>query len=246
MRFTLLPDSMPTRLLKFFFTAGCLSLLVACGTPTMKPEQASSIRRVGIVSLLPSDLRYEKIGVTVFNNERTTRPVGDVFNVAARSTAERLLNQAGRQTMQLMVDVPTFSRRLLSGVIFFDSPAERISDELVKMAAANKLDAIVLITESFDAENGIHGVRMYLRAGMGDIRFAVASGDLGTLVVDANAKKLATQGRGTSFAVERPQGQPWGYVLEDNLDRPTEERVTAQMVKIIESVVDQQLRAMGF
>jgi hypothetical protein len=212
----------------------------------MKPEQASAIKRVGIVSLLPSDLRYEKIGITVFNNERTTRPVGNTFNVAARNTAERILDQAGRQTVQITVDVPAFSRRIRSAAIIFDSPAEQIKDELVQLAAANKLDAIVLIAESFDAENGIQGVRMYLRAGMGDIRSAVASGDLMTLVVDPNAKKLAGQGKGISFSVDRAQGQPWGYVLEANLDRPTEEHVNAQMVRIIESVVSQHLRTMGF
>ncbi len=212
----------------------------------MKTEQASSIQRVGIVSLLPSDLRYEKIGITVFNNERTTRPVGDALNAAARMTAERVLHELGRQPVQLVVDVPAFSSRLRSGVMVFNSPAERIGDELIRLAKANRLDAVVVIAESFDAENGIQGVRIYLRAGMGDIRFAVASGDIMTLIVDTKAKMLAAQGKGTSFAVERSQSQPWKYVLQDNLDGQTEERVKAQMVRVVESVVGQHLRAMGF
>ncbi len=240
------PDRFKARLLRMVFSVIGLTLLAGCGTPTMKPAQAAAIQRVGIVSLLPSELRYEKVGVTVFNNEKTTRPVGDALNSVARAAAERSLNAASRQAVQLTVDVPTLAKRLRSAVITFDSPAEQIKDELSELARANKLDAIVLIAESFDAENGIQGIRMYLRAGLGDIRLAAADGDLMTLVVDANVKKLAGQYRGTSLAIERPQGQPWSYALQENLDAPTEEHVNAQILRIVDFVVSQHIRTMGF
>lgn len=240
------PGRFKARLLTLVSSAISLTLLAACGTPTMKPTQASAIQRVGIVSLLPNELRYEKVGITVFNNEKIARPVGDALNSVARSAAERSLNATSRQVVQLAVDVPTLAKRIRSAVITFDSPAEQIKAELSQLARENQLDAIVLVAESFDAENGIQGVRMYLRAGLGDIRLAVADGNLMTLVVDANVKLLAGQFRGASMAIDRPQGQPWSYALQENLDAPTESHVNAQILRTIDSVVSQHIRTMGF
>jgi hypothetical protein len=114
------------------------------------------------------------------------------------------------------------------------------------MVKQQNLDAIVLIFESFDAENGINGVRLFLRAGLGDIRTAVAMPDVATLVVDTSIKKLAAQGRGIPFLMDRPGGQPWSYRLEENLDAATHTRVSSRMQSAIDAVVTQHLNTMGF
>ncbi|MDB5932196.1 MAG: hypothetical protein JWR60_3903 [Polaromonas sp.] len=228
------------------FLAALLSMLAACGTPMMKPDQALAIKKIGIVSLLPSELSYQKIGITVFNNERATRPVDSAFNSAARASAENALKITGRNVMQLEVDVPTLAKRVRSGAIIFDSSAERIHDELGVLIKKHKLDAIVLILESFDAENGINGIRMFLRAGLKEINTANAMPDVTTLVVDANIKMLAGQSNRVYFPVARPGGQPWAYRLEENLDVVTHQHVTNLMQKATASAVTQHLQTMGF
>lgn len=235
-----------TQWMKLVFLAGLLSFLAACSTPNMPPERAVSIQRVGIVSLLPSDLRYDKIGVTVFNNEHIKRPVGEMLNAAARGTAQRILESSGRQVVQIAVDVPTLAKKIRSAGIIFDSPVEQISDEVIAMAKTNKLDAVVVMIEYFDSDNGIHGIRMYLRAGFGEIGKAVASGEIATILVDPKGKRLSGRGGGVTVALERPNGQPWKYALQENLDRETEDRVQAQIVTNIEFAVAQHLRYMGF
>lgn len=235
-----------TQWTKLVFLAALLSLLAACSTPNMPPERAASIQRVGIVSLLPSELRYDKIGVTIFNNEHIERPVGEMLNAAARSTAQRILESSGRQVVQIAVDVPTLAKKMRSAGIIFDSPVEQISDEVIAMAKTHKLDAVMVIAEAYDSDNGIRGVRMFLRAGISEIWFSVASGEVMTTLVDPKAKRLSGQGRGVTVALERPNGQPWKYALKDNLDRETEERVQAQIVTNIEFAVAQHLRYMGF
>lgn len=212
----------------------------------MQPERAASIQRVGIVSLLPSELRYDKIGVTIFNNEHIERPVGELFNAAARGTAQRIFESSGRQVVQLAVDVPALAKKIRSAGIIFDSPVEQISDEVIALAKTHKLDAVVVIAEAYDSDNGIRGVRMFLRAGISEIWFSVASGEVMTTLVDPKAKRLSGRGRGVTVALERPNGQPWKYALQENLDRETEERVQAQIVTNIEYGVAQHLRYMGF
>lgn len=223
-----------------------LMLLTGCGAPVMKPEQASTIKTVGIVSLLPSELSYQKIGITVFNNEYAKRPVGDAFNSAARFGAERALKLSGRNVVQLEVDVPTLAKRIRSGKLHFDSPAEYIHDELRALVEKYKLDAIVLIIESFDAENGINGIRMFFRAGFGNIETAIGMPHVATLAVDTKIKKLAYGGRGISFTAKRPDGLPWVYKLEENLDATTHDYISRLIQNGIEDTVTRDIRTMGF
>jgi hypothetical protein len=212
----------------------------------MKPEQASKIKTVGIVSLLPAELSYQKIGITVFNNEYAKRPVGDAFNSAARFGAERALKLSGRDVVQLEVDVPVLAKRIRSGMLHFDSPAEYIQDDLQRLVERHKLDAIVLIIESFDAENGINGIRMFFRAGFGNIETAIGMPDVSTLAVDTRIKRLASGGRAFSFTAKRPDGRPWVYKLEDNLDTATHDYISRLMQSGIEDTVARNVRAMGF
>lgn len=225
--------------------AVAIFMLVACGTPVMKPEQALAIKTVGVVSLLPADLAYQKIGITVFNNERATRPIGDTFNMAARAGAERALKRTGRTVIQLEVDVASLARRVRSAAIIFDSSAEKIQDELTLLVKQHKLDAVVLVYEGFDAENGINGIRMLLRAGLGDVRTVVGRPDVVTLIVDNKLTKLAIQSNSAYFSGIRPGGQPWSYRLDENLDAATHELASSAMQKAIESGVAYDLELMG-
>ena len=64
-------------------------LLSACAAPKLSPEQAGTIKRVGVISLMPQEVKYRKIGITVFNNEFKSMPGDEVFNDTARATVER-------------------------------------------------------------------------------------------------------------------------------------------------------------
>jgi hypothetical protein len=222
-------------------------LLAACGTTTMQPEQAAAVKRVGVVSLLPSELLYEKIGITVFNNERATRPVGDVFNQAARQGAEQALRQVGREVVQLdNIDVPVLARRIRGAAIIFDSEAERIEDTLLALVQEHRLDAIVLVTENIDGERGLNGIRMLFRSGFGSIRFAVAQAGITTTLVDARIKKLAASYIGHGAGVFRPDGKPWTYRLDDDLDDATHAFVLERLRVFVAQGVASDLSGMGF
>ena len=142
-------------------------MLTACAAPKLTQQQAASIKSVGIVSLLPQELKYRKIGITVFNNEFKSLPVaGDAFNVHARLSAEQYLRQSGKyQVKQIQVsDVNAMAARLNARTLVMSHNVERIDKELADLAKANNVDAVVVIAENFDAERGIFGVTMAMRA----------------------------------------------------------------------------------
>lgn len=243
-----LPFQCSIRSIKALLLLSVLALLAACSAPVLKPEQAASLKRIGVVSLLPSELPYEKIGVTVFNNEFASRPVGDSLNVAAREAAERRLVAQGKTVVQLPVDVPALAQRVRSGAIIFDSPAERIGKELSAMAAQHKLDAVLLVAQSFDADTGprgVRGVRVYLNAGLREIRSADVRAHIMSILVDPQAKALGAQGRGGVGPATRAKGAPWAYVLEENLDEATHRQNLDMMLRLVEGSVSAQMIGMG-
>ena len=212
-----------------------LMLLTACASPTMKPDQAKSVMTVGVVPLLPEDLSYQKIGITVF------------FNIAARQGAEKALKQSGRTVVQLEVDTHLLAKRVKSSVINFDSPAENIKNELLPLVDKYKLDAVVLILESIDLEHGINGIRMFLRAGIGSIDSAVVMPDVETLVVNKDIKMIGYRGgRSLHFAVKRADDAPWNYRLEENLSSATHLKISDMVQSAINESVADDITTIGF
>lgn len=232
-----------------FFVFGCLvSLLGACSTPApMKPERAASLKRVGVVTLLPDALTYEKIGITVFNNESSSVPVGDVFNLAAWSGAEKAIKRPGREVIRLQVDIPKLAKKLRSGIIHFDSAAEFIEDDLLALVKQHRLDAVIVIAQAFDADNGVRGIRMFFHAGWGAIDAAVLMPAVGIVSVDERIKRLAYGCCDSpNISVTRPNGQPWQYKLEANLDPDTHAYLTRAVQEAIETHTERNIRSMGF
>lgn len=234
--------------LQHLYLALIVLLATGCSTPgPMTPERSASIKRIGVVSLLPSELSYEKIGITVFNNEYAKREVSDDFNSAARRSAEKALKKPGREVVQVTVDVPRLAKKLRSGVMFFDSSAEFIKDDLLEAVRAHRLDAVVVIAQAFDSENGIRGLRMYFRGGFNDVTAAVLMPDIGIVSVDEKIKRLAYGCcQSQHLAVQRPDGKPWHYKLEENIDPLTHAYLSEMIQRDIENTVAINIQAMGF
>lgn len=217
-------------------------VLSACAAPKLTAEQAGSIKKIGIVSLLPQEVKYRKIGITVFNNEFKSLPAGNVFNVAARTSAEQFLRQSGKyEVKQIEVDVAPMASRLNGRSMVMSQNIERIDVEVVELAKANGVDAVIVVGENFDAERGVFGLAMGLRAGLGDIRSAGAMA--GLQVAGITARKEIFLGWypsvGIGRGVSRPESKPWAYKLEDNLDEATH----AEVVRVLRAAIENEVSA---
>lgn len=236
--------------MRFFHTV-LLSFIVlafaGCGAPAKKTAAPQpKVNRVGVVSLLPSELSYQKFGVTRFNNEVASRPVGDVFNIAARAGAQSALRVSGRAVIQLSVDVPKMTRNVQNYPGNLEVKVEQIEEDLQALVEEHKLDAIVLVLETIEKDKPIKGIRVVVRAGMGYITKAEAMPHIAMLALDKKGKRLSMVDVTSSYPASRSSDTPWVYTLAENLDSATHEQLTKFLQTTIESEVEQGVMSLSF
>lgn len=242
--------SIPNRPRMRIFRTVLLSLiafvLAGCGAPVKKAPPPPPVKRVGIISLLPSDLSYQKFGITKFNNETAKRPVGDVFNVAARAGALSAIRLSSRAVIQLDVDVPKLARSVQDYPGNLDVKVEQIEEDLLALVEQHKLDAVVLILESFEKGKPVNGIRVVVRAGMGYVDKAEAQPHISMVALDRKGKRLSIVEERSSFLVNRPGDAPWVYALNENLLTATHDHLTKLVQNAIESAVEQGVMSLSF
>ncbi|MES2910474.1 MAG: hypothetical protein V4718_03745 [Pseudomonadota bacterium] len=221
--------------------AGCATVKV------LEPAQAAAIKNVGVISLLPGSVLYQKIGITVFNNERVEKPAGTALDDAARAGAESAFKGVNRNVKQLAVDAAQVKELFRPGAIVFSWPPDKARAFLVDSAKQNGLDAIAVVHEVFDSDNGYAGVRYFLRGGFNSIERHGIRADTEVTLYNAKGDVVISRsaGLGALYAVERPGGKPWAYKIDESLDPATHEQVLSFMKKIIESKTAGHVQAMG-
>lgn len=219
--------------------------LAGCKSPP-KAAPRDPIKVIGLVSLLPDELSYQKFGITVFNNEKTTRPVGEIFNTAARAGAASALSYGERTVIQESVDAPQLIKNMKSFPGNLDRKLEQINEDLQALIAKDKLDAIVVVVETFDPPNGVNGVRVVVRAGMGYITKVEVMPHVAVIAMDKNLSRLGMLEITASYVVNRPNDVPWSYVLAENLDAATQETVNKLMQNALQSGVEQAVGSVNF
>ena len=219
--------------------------LAGCKSPP-KAAPRDPIKVIGVVSLLPDELSYQKFGITVFNNEITTRPVGEIFNTAARAGAASALSYGERTVIQESVDAPQLIKSMMSFPGNLDRKLEQINDDLQTLITKDKLDAIIVVTQTFDPPKGINGVRVVVRAGMGYITKVEVMPHIAVIVMDKNLNRLGMSETTASYAVERANDEPWKYTLAENLDGSTLEKINKLMQNALQSGVEQAVGSVNF
>lgn len=234
------------RISRTVFLSLMVLVLAGCSAPAKKAAPAPKANRVGVISLLPSELSYQKFGVTKFNNEVTSRPVGDVFNVAARAGAQSALRMSGRSVIQLDVDVPTMTRHVQSYPGSLEVKVEQIEEEVQALVKEHKLDAVVLMVETIEKDKPIKGIRVVVRAGIGYIDKAEIMPHFAMVALDKNGKRLSMVSVTSAYPANRAADAPWVYTLADNLDAPTHDQFTKFLQTAIESEAEQGVMSLSF
>lgn len=234
------------RFYRTVFMSFLVLALAGCSAPAKKVAASPKVNRVGIVSLLPSALSYQKFGVTKFNNEVASRPVGDVFNVAARAGAQSALRVSGRAVIQVDVDVPKMTRSVQNYPGSLEVKVEQLEEELQAVVEEHKLDAIVLVLETIEKDKPIKGIRVVVRAGMGYITKTEAMPHIAMLALDKKGKRLSMVDVTSAYPAPRASDAPWVYTLAENLDAATHEQLTKFLQTTIESEVEQGVMSLSF
>lgn len=221
--------------------------LSGCAAPApIVPERMSNLKRVGVLTLLPSELNFRKIGTTVFDNESVLSPVGSSFNDTAFQTVSIGLKSPGRLIVKLNDNQNLLEKRVRSNVITFDSPAENISTELSKMVAEHSLDTVVIVAQNFDSDRGIRGIEFTMRTAFGANQPPMARAGLTTIVVDSKIKAVAQRYEPAILIVQKPNKTPWTYSLNDDLDVLTKKHIVEIVNEAVAMALKAHLASMGF
>ncbi len=134
---------------KMFILLFAICLSGCIGTVPIKPEQRANLHKVAVVSLLGGDLRFTKVGFTVFNNDEFIKgsTTWNLDNEVQKNIVEVL-----RQTSPDLQVVPVPFDRSELFKIYKSSQSwgeyqslDRIEPELKRKMAESPVDAVILI-----------------------------------------------------------------------------------------------------
>jgi hypothetical protein len=237
---------MMVQILRLLTSLTLLILVTGCATPTvLTPDAQKGLSRVGVLTLLPNEMVYKKIGTTVFNNEVEKESVGVLFNQAAFNEVASRVSTGDRVVIKLDADTNALARQIRSGAIVWNSPAERIEGEIRRLVSAHSLDAVILVIENYDSDNGIAGIDFFMRTAFGLNDQPVVRAGIATILVDKNAKSIAQRYRGLSMIVRNQNQAQWSYSLRTDLDPKTKQHIQERASDAITQTVRMQLSAMG-
>ena len=225
-----------------------LFILNGCIAQDLKPEFVSKVKRVGIVSMLPTKLKYEKIGITVFNNEVLIRDVGDQFNnVAIDSIKNEVLSVQKDRSVLIMPITKSILEKYYSHSLVVSSPTERIQTELSSWILKENLDAVFVVAEIFDSDQYRRGLEVYFRAGFGTINSATLKPNVVILVIGKDGKvEAATASPVQGQSIQTISGGEWGYELEKSITDSENDRLIQEMKSLIKSDIYNMIAKLKF
>lgn len=230
------------------FCAVSFLLLSGCAATRLTDETEKQIKNIAVVSLVPEKANYEKIGLTVFNNERSEIDMGDQINSTIESVATKRLAVArpAWKVVPVSYDRATLITRLNGSSMVMAYNEERIEKELAEIIRANRLDALIVVS-AFRPENSHgNGVGVLLRTlNVSSIQNAYVHANVSLKVIDTNGKIIArSPGQSTSRLIN-PAAYGIGYSMSGNSSPELIARLRADITQNLTQTVNQKLEALG-
>jgi hypothetical protein len=235
-----LPFLLPVVLVALFLTG--------CAAPRLSGEADKKIRTVAIISFVPETARFEKIGLTVFNNEREEIAMGDQVTSTIRSVITRRLAVARPAWTVKVVsfDQTALTKRLHGSSMVMAYNEERIEKDLAQLAGDHQLDAL-LVVSAYKPENSHgDGVGVLLRTfSVSSIGNAYAHANVSLKIIDATGKIVAvSRGAPTARRID-PGTYGIQYKLSDNLHPQLLEKLRLDILENLTTTLNLKLDQLG-
>jgi hypothetical protein len=223
-------------------------LLSGCAATRLTDETEKQIKNVAIISLVPEKANYEKIGLTVFNNERSEIDMGDQINSIIESTATKRLAVArpAWKVVKVPYDRAALMKRLNASGMVMAYHEERIEKELAEIIRANGLDAVIVVS-SYKPENSHgNGVGVLLRTlNVSSIQSAYAHSNITLKIMDPSGKIIvASRGQSMGKSID-PAAYGIAYSMSANQSPELLARLRADITESLANAVNQKLEQFG-
>lgn len=226
----------------------CTVVLVGCASQPLSQEQLQAIRSVGVVWLMPDQVTFQKLGVTVFGNEPSTFDMGEPLEpLVVRAVTDRVAGTRPKWSVRpVRYDAAALLRQARSGGLVFVSDVERIGPDLAGIASADGVDALlVFVPMRWDNAPyfGGEGLGVWRRALPG-LDSPILHANFALHVVDGRGQVLASDvsiDRANPIRVAAPD-----YAREVPTDPQTAARLRADLRALALGNVRARAQALGF
>ena len=223
-------------------------VLAGCAAQPLSQEQLQTIRSVGVVWLVPDRITFQKLGLTVFGNERSSFDMGEPLEpLVVRAVTDRLTGTRPTWSVRpLRYDAAALLQRVRSGGMALSRDVERIAPDLAGLASADGVDALlVFVPVRWDNAPyfGGEGLGVWRRALPG-LDSPILHANFALHVVDARGNVLASDGsvdRANPIRVTAPD-----YAREVPTDPQIAGRLRADLRALALGNVRARAQALGF
>ncbi|MFC7286593.1 hypothetical protein ACFQPC_00960 [Herminiimonas glaciei] len=222
-----------------------------CAAKKLSETDEQRIRNVGVVSIIPEDATFQKIGLTVFNNEKTVIDMNGQLTATITSTVNSRLAQSRPQWK--VKDIGFEQSALLEKYKTSDgkipSDPGKIKKDLAQLAKNNGLDAIIVFFPmSYEHAIPGKGVGVILRTmSLSSIGRGYAHAAIGMTFVDQQGETMVYEHIGAekfSKAID-VDGYGMKYSLEANMTPEMTDRLKADMKNLLQQNITTTLISIG-
>lgn len=228
------------------FLLATVTLISGCAAPQLSVETEARISSVGIVVLVPEEIVYNKLGLTVFGNESTKFDMGRRIETAIRSTAAKRLevSRPKWQIKALPYDRTTLMRSMSGGSLVMSSALERIQGDLAKLAATGSVDLLLVFTEARYDRIGGAGVGITERAVLGGGELTLVQANVAASLVDKTGRIAAGAVNGFNMDFWRIDTRSYGLSIP--LSAGAVERITEDLVRLLAVNTAKRMAELGY
>lgn len=224
--------------------------LSACASSRLTSENEERIKNVAIVSVLPEMAVIQKIGLTVFNNEKVEIEMeGQIRNSIVSTTAASVGRSRSNWTVkEISYDLPVLNRKLRSSGMVISSNVEKIQKDLGELAQQNGLDAILVYAPvSYDSIPGEGAGVVFRTFSLNSITRGYAHGNITLSIVDRRGEIIASSVNGSKLVPKGIDAAAYGikYELKENLKPEIRNKLAADILSVVKDSVNIRLGDLG-
>ena len=155
----------------FLATFLAFPFLMACAASTVSDAQ---IKNIAVVSVIPDDARFTKLGGMVWENEAATFRLGKNISTVVEAIATKRIatTRPAWNIKTISYDSNALWQRMQSPGLVMATDLEKIQRELAELVRSNALDAIFVVSPGFTSNPRMTGLGVWYAGGRSSISVA--------------------------------------------------------------------------
>jgi hypothetical protein len=231
--------------LSLIASLGFAVLLSACASGPRSAALDKDVKKVVIVSMLEENAPVIHVGLTVFNNDRTTVPQHGELNRLASSVVEQRLHAARPEWMIVAMKPDEALAKKNNGSVSWSGFTGNVKGDLQRIARDNDADFIFAVVDTTRENSSGRGVGIWLRAIRKEsLGSALVHAHVLLVLVDKSGNEVTNRSGSDGSVPASDLGL--NYDLSSLKDSQVEARVSVAMRTQLSKALSEAAQSMGY